>query len=87
MTCEEFMELMTAYLDGDLPADKRYGFERHIQSCERCQKEMSTYQNCARIFKRFARDEDPPAALRKAVFDRCGCKDVSECCPPSKHEE
>lgn len=84
MTCREFEELMTAYLEGELPADKRNSFEQHIESCEMCQAEMSTYENCARIFQKFAKDEDPPEALRKAVFERCGCENPSDCCPPPK---
>jgi len=82
MTCREFEELMTAYLDGELPDDKREPFEQHIESCERCQLEMSSYENCTRIFQKFAKDEAPPEALRKAVFEKCCCENPSDCCPP-----
>lgn len=84
MTCEEFEELVTAYLEGELPPDRRGAFEQHIDSCERCQEEMSTYENCTRIFEQFARDEDPPETLRNTVFEKCRCEDPSECCPPPK---
>jgi len=87
MTCKEFQELMTAYLGDELPPDKRRDFEQHIESCERCQSEMASYENCTKIFQKFVQDEDPPQALRKAVFDKCGCKDISKCCPPSEHEK
>jgi anti-sigma factor (TIGR02949 family) len=84
MTCEDFQSLMTAYLDGELPDDDRESFEHHITSCDRCQAEMSTYQNCTRLFQRFSKDEDPPDALRKSVFERCDCENPSACCPPPK---
>ena len=87
MKCNEFEELMTAYLEGNIPTDKRRLFEEHIESCERCQAEMSAYENCTKIFQRFVKDEDPPEALRKAVFEKCGCKDASECCPPPKRDK
>jgi anti-sigma factor RsiW len=87
MTCNEFEELMTAYLEGELPPEKRSSFERHIERCEQCQLEMSSYENCTRIFQKFVKDEDPPEALRKAVFEKCGCKDVSDCCPPPKRDK
>lgn len=87
MNCKEFEELMTAYLDGELPQDMRDSFEQHIKSCDRCQAEMSTYENCKRIFRRFVKEENPPEALRKAVFERCGCENPSDCCPPSKKDE
>jgi anti-sigma factor RsiW len=87
MTCQEFEELMTAYLGDEPPSDKRGGFKQQIESCTRCQSEMATYENCTKIFRKFVEDEDPPTALRKAVFDKCGCKDMSKCCPPSKHDD
>lgn len=84
MTCKEFEKLMTAYVDGELPADMKDAFEQHIGSCKRCQEEMSSYENCTRIFQKFVTDEDPPEALRKAVFERCRCEDDSDCCSPPK---
>lgn len=87
MTCKEFEELMTAYLDGELPDDRRDSFEQHIGSCTRCQAEMSNYENCTRLFQRFVKDEDPPEALRKAVFEKCRCLDASDCCPPPKNDD
>lgn len=84
MTCKEFEKLMTAYLDGELPADMQEAFEQHIGACKQCQEEMSRYENCTRIFQKFVTDEDPPEALRKAVFEKCRCKNNSDCCPPRK---
>lgn len=84
MICKEFEELMTAYLEGEIPPGKQSSFERHIESCKRCQEEMSTYEKCSRIFQRFVNDEDPPEALRKAVFEKCGCDNPTDCCPPPK---
>ena len=87
MTCKEFENLLTAYVEGELPPESRVLFERHIESCERCQSELSTYENCTRIFQRYAIDEDPPTALRKAVFDKCCCDDPSDCCPPRRRDK
>ena len=87
MTCKEFEELMTAYLDSELPVDKREAFEQHIGSCEKCQAEMSKYENCTRIFQKFAKDEDPPETLRSAVFEKCRCEDRSKCCPPPRKSD
>lgn len=87
MNCMEFEELMAAYLEGEIPSDKRQALEQHIESCERCQAEMSAYEKCAKIFQRFTKDVDPPEALRKAVFEKCGCKEPSECCPPPKRDD
>jgi anti-sigma factor RsiW len=36
MTCEEFEEYLTDYLDGFLPATLYHRWERHAALCERC---------------------------------------------------
>ena len=36
MTCEEFEEFLTDYLDGFLPAHLYHRWERHAALCERC---------------------------------------------------
>lgn len=37
MTCKEFVELVTAYLDGSLPADQRAAFDDHMAVCPGCE--------------------------------------------------
>jgi anti-sigma factor RsiW len=36
MTCKEFVELVTEYLEGALPPDERERFEAHLAACDRC---------------------------------------------------
>ena len=36
LACQEFVELVTEYLDGALPADRRARFEAHLAECEHC---------------------------------------------------
>lgn len=36
LTCQEFVELVTAYLEGVLPAAVRARFEAHIVDCDYC---------------------------------------------------
>jgi len=36
LTCAELVELVTAYLEGALPADERVRFEQHLVMCEGC---------------------------------------------------
>lgn len=37
MTCQELVELVTAYLDGSLPADQRAEFDDHLAVCRGCE--------------------------------------------------
>ena len=36
MTCQEFVELVTEYLDGALPHQERERFEQHLGGCPYC---------------------------------------------------
>jgi anti-sigma factor RsiW len=38
LTCQEFVELATSYLEGALPAGDRAAFEEHIAHCEGCER-------------------------------------------------
>ena len=37
MTCQEFVELVTAYLEGALPEQHRVAFEEHMRLCPGCE--------------------------------------------------
>ncbi len=36
MSCRELVELITAYVEGDLPEHERIRFEEHLEICEGC---------------------------------------------------
>ena len=38
VTCQELVELATAYLEGALSARDRAGFEEHLARCEGCER-------------------------------------------------
>jgi anti-sigma factor RsiW len=44
MTCKELVELVTAYLDGTLPADQRQDFDRHLALCPGCDRYLAQFQ-------------------------------------------
>ncbi len=44
MTCQEYKDLMMAYLDNELDAQQRRVFEEHLASCPDCTKEMAEFR-------------------------------------------
>jgi anti-sigma factor RsiW len=36
ITCQELVELVTEYLEGTLPAERRERFEQHLAACPGC---------------------------------------------------
>lgn len=44
MTCREFADFMMDYITGQLPADSRALFERHLARCPKCPKYFEQYK-------------------------------------------
>ena len=44
MTCDEFVELVTAYLEGTLPDDQRAAFDEHLALCPGCDRYLSQFR-------------------------------------------
>jgi anti-sigma factor (TIGR02949 family) len=84
MNCKEFMKSLDTYLEGELHTSDLQNFEQHFESCEKCKKELMSYEKCIRLINKFFQDKNPPGSLRKNVFEKCGCMDMknTNCCPP-----
>lgn len=44
ITCRELIEFLHLYLDGELPADRRAEFDRHLSVCDSCVHYIETYK-------------------------------------------
>ena len=44
MNCQEFVDFLMSYLDGELPAAQRTSFEQHISDCPECDTFLDTYR-------------------------------------------
>jgi anti-sigma factor RsiW len=44
MTCAEFVELVTAYLEGTLPAEERAAFDEHLALCSGCDRYLAQFR-------------------------------------------
>ncbi len=74
MTCREFADFIIDYLAGELPADAREPFERHLSRCHGCHEYLAQYRNTVRAGRlAFENPEedvpaDVPEELIKAVL-------------------
>ena len=62
MTCEERVELVTAYLDGVLPAAERARFDAHLADCPYCRIYLEQMQQTLRILGSLPEQTLSPAA-------------------------
>lgn len=44
MTCQELVELVTAYLEGSLPAAQQQAFEEHLAQCPGCDRYLTQFR-------------------------------------------
>jgi anti-sigma factor RsiW len=44
MACKEFVKLITAYIDGDLPDDVRADADEHLDTCDGCQNVLTQWR-------------------------------------------
>jgi anti-sigma factor RsiW len=64
MNCREFTEFLHKYLFGNLPAEERAEFEKHLAECPWCVAYLDSYKKTIQLEQAaFAADDDatPPA--------------------------
>ena len=66
MKCEEIKELLTEYLDGELPAGDAASVEEHAAECEACRAELEALRQTSALLKSLPR-ADAPAGLAQNV--------------------
>ena len=60
MTCREFADFMLDYLLGELPADTKARFERHLRDCVNCRRYLAGYQGAMKLGKHAFDDDAAP---------------------------
>ena len=75
MTCEELIEYLMRYLDGELPAAEAAQFETHLNVCPACDDYLKTYQACIRLGRAACAEEAcravPEELVRAVLAARC----------------
>jgi anti-sigma factor RsiW len=74
MSCRDFLEFLSQYLAGELPAAGRSEFEAHLVECPECVAYLDTFQMTIRLGKiaytdpEFEWPEEPPEELVHAIL-------------------
>jgi anti-sigma factor RsiW len=59
MNCREFTEFLDNYLFGNLPADERVEFQKHLAECPWCLAYLDSYQKTIQL-EQAALESSPP---------------------------
>lgn len=65
-TCQELVELLCDYLEGDLPQAEKEELDRHMRECPPCMAFLKTYEKTSQICKSL-RPEDIPQEMRRRL--------------------
>ena len=68
VTCQEVVELVNDYLEGELPADEVERFEQHLNFCAGCESYVGQLRITVKTVGR-VREEDVPPAMRDRLLD------------------
>jgi anti-sigma factor RsiW len=72
--CSEFAEFLADYLSGELEAEPRSAFDRHLDRCANCRTYLSNYRDTIALGRSAFADEDAdvpddvPDDLVKAIL-------------------
>jgi anti-sigma factor RsiW len=69
MTCQELIDFLRAYLDGELPAETRSNFEAHLALCPECRAYLNTYRATVALSKSAYAHEPAPSEPPRPVPD------------------
>lgn len=49
ITCKDCITFLMAYLDGELPAEQRAQFEKHLKACPPCVEYVESYKQTTKL--------------------------------------
>jgi anti-sigma factor RsiW len=64
LSCQQLVELVTAYFERALPAEDRARFEEHIAGCDGCGVYVEQMQTTIRLAGKLTPEAVPPEAER-----------------------
>ena len=67
LTCQEFVELVTDYLEGELPAAQRLRFEQHLAGCDGCAAYLSQMRKTIQLTGQLTEQQIEPEAKEKLL--------------------
>jgi anti-sigma factor RsiW len=57
LACKEFVDLITAYLDGALTDDLRHHVDEHLQMCDGCQNVLDQWRTIIALAGRLTEED------------------------------
>ncbi len=68
VSCEEVLEVLQSYLDGETDADTAVNVSTHLDKCKQCEPESAVYRRIKSTLNMTADDVDPTVLSRLENF-------------------
>lgn len=76
VNCQQCIDFLADYLDGELPAEQRDFFEKHLTMCPPCKEYLESYQRAIQLGRKCECEcecdsaaQPMPEELVKAILD------------------
>ncbi|HSB00086.1 MAG TPA: zf-HC2 domain-containing protein [Anaerolineales bacterium] len=67
LTCKEFVELVTDYLEGSLSPEDKTRFEAHLAVCDGCETYLEQIKETIRLTGKLSEEQITPQAQEKLL--------------------
>jgi anti-sigma factor RsiW len=65
--CQECIDLLVDYLEGELPADRARALDIHLELCPSCVSFVKTYRGTVDVARLLPGDEIPPELTQRLL--------------------
>lgn len=69
MKCQQIIDLLVEYIDGDLGPDKTRRLETHLDDCPPCVNFVETYRRTGTVCRRALSSVEMPGAVESTLFE------------------
>lgn len=69
LTCQEFVELVTCYLDGAMLAEERARFVAHLDDCDGCTSYLAQFKLTIELVGQLREDDLRPEARNRLLAE------------------
>jgi anti-sigma factor RsiW len=68
ITCRQLIDFIMSYQDGELAAEERAEFERHLGVCPPCQAYLATYDKTVALVRTHGGEEPVPEDVPESLI-------------------
>jgi len=78
LKCHQFLNSLSAYVDGDLDEELCTDIERHLQECDNCRVILDTLKKTIYLYRVNTDVETVPVDVRERLYQRLELEDYLE---------